>query len=136
MRGNYWWLLFSLAFLLLVIVAGYRYEQYVMARNFTFFANTACDSSLHDCFIADCSPEEDGLGCPNGPYAKVELSASDAPKCLSEHSCKSFSCDGLEDCEITYCSEDILDEGEICSSDGVNKEQEENGFSEVVEYEE
>jgi hypothetical protein len=65
--------------------------------------------------VSDCSPEED-LECDSSPYKRVEILKSDAPSCLEEHTCDSFSCSGIENCSITLCSEDELEDGEKCLS--------------------
>lgn len=103
-----------LGVLILLVVVGYRYEQYVISRNFIIQVNTSCDPAKENCFISDCSPEDD-LSCPDGPYKKVEILSADAPRCLQEHQCTEFTCDGIRDCKITYCAADILEDGESCS---------------------
>ena len=109
---------YLLAFIALVIIAiiGYRYNQYIVHKNFYIDVNTQCDPSVESCFAWDCDPEEDEE-CDNTPYKKVSILSSDAPKCLEEHSCENFTCDSnVELCEIVYCSESVLDEGEICAT--------------------
>jgi hypothetical protein len=107
------YLLFFLGLIVLVIV-GYRYQQYVINRNFTLLVNTVCDSQTEKCFVMDCVEGEEG--CDKTPYKKVELVAKDAPQCLEEHTCTSFSCGKLENCTVSYCTEDTLEDGEVCAS--------------------
>ena len=107
-------ILWPLCALLIVGVIGFRYHEYVVNRHYIINVNTACDSSVEKCFISDCSPAED-LGCPNGPYKKIEIRNADAPKCLEEHQCTNFLCGTIESCKATYCSEESLDAGESCA---------------------
>lgn len=103
-----------IVFALVLLVAGYRYQQYVIERNFVIHVNAPCDGRQAKCFVSDCSPEDD-LSCPAGPYKKVDVLSSIAPACLQEHTCEQFVCAGLAGCEETFCSEDIVDAGETCS---------------------
>ncbi len=105
--------LFAVVILMLAIV-GFRYEQYVIERNFDVIANTVCDPQIEECFVLDCDPDTDEE-CDVTPYKKVAIIANQAPQCLFEHSCEEFSCDGRASCEITYCTEEALEEGELCS---------------------
>lgn len=108
--------LFSLLVLvgLVVLAAGYRYDQYVVERQFVVQGAVPCDPTTTQCFVADCNPAEDSE-CDDTAYAKAELPAMAAPDCLLENSCESFSCNGKEACTVTYCSADILEDGEKCS---------------------
>ncbi len=113
---------YILAFILILIltVVVYRYIDYFLNQNFLVEANTVCNTETESCFKADCSVDIDPE-CDTTPYKKVEIIARVAPKCLEEHSCEKFSCDGLgNDCSTTYCSEDVLDKGEVCAIPEVN----------------
>ena len=78
------------------------------------FTTIACDPTEKSCFVSDCSVDNDPE-CDVSPYMKVEINAHQAPKCLEEHTCEAFVCtEELESCSITYCSEDTIEEGEIC----------------------
>lgn len=96
----------------LIIVIVYRYDQYVIRDNFVLTAAVVCDFSTEKCFVADCDTE-DPL-CDARPYKKVSILASEAPECVQEHSCEMFQCAPGTSCEITYCSESSLEDGEIC----------------------
>lgn len=99
--------------LVIVVIVGFRYYQYVIERNFTVLANISCDPTSEVCFVSDCSPED--VGCDLTPYKKVSIRASDAPKCIEEHNCEAFSCDGISTCMITYCNDSTIEEGEVCA---------------------
>lgn len=98
-------------------IVWYRYDQYVVQRNFIIHAAAPCDSSEGTCFVADCSPEDDET-CDLTPYKKVELLANKAPACLEEHTCASFACAAIDSCTETYCDEESLEEGEVCETAG------------------
>lgn len=99
--------------LILLCIVGYRYYDYVYKGNFPLEVNAVCNPSIEKCFVSDCDPANDE-NCDTAPYKKVEISKNEAPICLEEHSCKTFSCSGLSNCAITYCSSDTLSDGEKC----------------------
>jgi hypothetical protein len=99
--------------LIILIVGGYRYYQYINEKNFILEVNTICDSQTESCFDAS-----EDLSFGQNPYEKVSILAKYAPKCLEEHTCDSFSCSaGLtaNQCEVTYCSDDTKVDGEECT---------------------
>lgn len=98
--------------ILFLVVAGERYLEYIHNKNFEILVNTSCQLGEQGCFVADC---EAGPDCDQTPYKKVSILAKEAPKCLGEHTCENFTCSGLESCEITYCSEETLEDGEKCN---------------------
>ena len=100
--------------LIVLVVVGYRYKDYILDNNFLLDVHAECGSNEGTCFSPNCS-EEGELGCDSVPYKKVEILASEAPKCLEEHACKNFFCSiDQASCNITYCSEESLEEGEEC----------------------
>ena len=103
----------ALSFLSIFVILGFRYHQYIISENFILYLNGPCDVSIESCFVWDCDildPE-----CDASPYKKIEIIAKDAPACLEEHVCEEFSCNGLDNCRATYCSEDTLEEEERCA---------------------
>lgn len=100
-------------FLVLIGIIGYRFDQYFVRHNYLVDADVPCNPATERCFVADCTPEND-LGCDTSPYKKVEIRASNAPTCLEEHTCSSFQCAGPA-CTVTYCSDDALSDGEVCT---------------------
>lgn len=110
---------FIIAFLLIFIVGGYRYHQYIIDKNFILELNTICNSEKENCFISS----DPGINFGQNPYEKVYIIAQYAPKCLEEHSCDSFSCPVSLDsskCKIFYCSEDSKSDREECASPNIN----------------
>ena len=97
----------------IMCVVLFRYYDYVIQHNFVMDVNAPCDTSTEQCFVQDCSPT-DKPDCPGGPYKKIEIKNADAPRCLENHQCQSFSCDGIASCTTTYCSKDTLADGESC----------------------
>jgi len=106
--------------ILFLIVSLYRFEQYMVNKNFVIDVNTLCDPSTENCFDST-----NDLSFGQNPYKKVEIIARYAPKCLEEHTCESFVCpDNLNnpnDCIITYCSAETKVDGESCVNDKYNK---------------
>lgn len=104
---------FLIALILLTLaIAGYRYDQYVVEKNFVIEVNTSCSVGELNCFVASCAAGEEG--CDKTPYKKVTIKDFEAPQCLEEHTCQDFSCDGKASCSAAYCSEDSLADGEEC----------------------
>jgi hypothetical protein len=112
--GNRFPVILPLFAVLILTVVGFRYNEYVIHRNFVMDVNAPCDPSTEACFTSSCSPAED-LGCPVGPYKKIEINNADAPRCLENHQCTHFACDGIASCTTTYCSSDVLADGESCT---------------------
>jgi hypothetical protein len=110
---------FIVTLIFIFCIIGYRYYDYVYKQNFILSVSVTCDPAIHSCFVWDCGEEE---GCDATPYEKIEILAYQAPQCLEEHNCESFSCTGLESCTVTYCSEDTLSEGEKCLEVNTNSE--------------
>jgi hypothetical protein len=52
--------------------------------------------------------------CDQSPYKKVEILASFLRQCDSIENCVNYDCNNSDKCRVEYCSEDILEEGEIC----------------------
>lgn len=102
--------LIALAIFILIII-GYRYHQYIGEKNFILEVNTICSPETESCFSPDTEGSFDEF-----PYKRVDILYGKAPKCLEEHTCEEFSCGDLPEnqCQITYCSEDTLMEGEEC----------------------
>jgi hypothetical protein len=105
--------IFVIVILGFACIAGYRYKDYVIDRNFVLSVNTICDPSSELCFdpVTDYSFND-------FPYKKVEIIAKNAPPCLEEHMCESFSCDNIDGCTVIYCSEETKWEGELCLENG------------------
>lgn len=96
----------------IAVVAGYRYYDFSVARNYHINAHVPCDPASELCFAADCAPDD--ASCDATPYAKVQILAHEAPHCIEDNSCESFSCDGYSSCTKTDCTADTLEDGEIC----------------------
>ena len=105
---------------ILFIIIGFRYEQYVVERNFMLDVNVNCIEGEKGCFVADCDPA-DSEDCDTTHYKKVSILASEAPKCLEEHSCEAFSCSGLHNCAVVLCNDESLEEGEVCVPEDVGQ---------------
>ena len=100
---------------LILFIAGHNFVRYYIARDYILNVFTSCDSTQHNCFKAD--PNTADLTFQSGTYEKIQVSAAYAPSCLDEHNCPDFSCDARDSvCNITYCSDDNLDEGESCTN--------------------
>lgn len=104
---------FAFSLLAIALIVGYRYHQYIIDHNFPVIANVPCDPATESCFVMDCSPEEDPE-CDPTPYKKIGLLSREAPTCVEEHTCGYFSCADINSCAETFCSEEELEDGEVC----------------------
>lgn len=106
----------ALLVLLLATLAaiGGRFYGYVVAKDFTAYFYGDCDAETSSCFVADCDPA-DPL-CDSTPYTKLAVPFTNTPSCLLEYACEDFSCQETTGCEETFCSDDSLEDGEICTS--------------------
>ena len=103
MRPLYIYILLGILFISSV---AYRYLEYTQEKNFIVFAQLPCNSLIENCFVVEDS----------ATFKKVSVSAKDAPHCVYEGDCENFSCDSMSECQITYCSNEILLDGESCVS--------------------
>ncbi len=102
-------------FVLVVMVFAYNFLHYYTAKEYPLYSYTSCDPSRDSCFEVD--PESENFAFYTEPYAKVDIIARYAPTCLNEHTCTNFTCIGIEDhCTVTYCSDEVLEDGELCST--------------------
>jgi hypothetical protein len=108
--------LLVLIILVILSVVFYRYNEYVVKKNFYIDSTISCDPSVESCFAWDCSSDEDPE-CDDSPYKKVSMVSNIAPNCLEEHACESFSCpeNSGDSCVVISCSEETLSDGEICA---------------------
>ena len=114
-------LFLALIILATLLVVFNRYQQYIINRNFVLNIDTVCSPDIEKCFTMDCSPADDPE-CDDTPYKKVEILEINAPKCLEEHNCSDFACDpGDILCSITFCSDNVLEDGEKCVESINNK---------------
>lgn len=117
-------------FILIVIAAvGWSYYNFIIERNFIVHNYAECDPTKESCFMW-C---EDGE-CEDDYYAKITKSARDIPICNEAlEECEPLICElGEIGCEVIYCSEDMLDEGEICTNPSDLQLEEPVGESEDV----
>ena len=105
------YLIMGLFIVLLIIVVAYRYNQYVLNKNFLLEVNATCDKNIENCFLSDCEPD---MGCDPTPYKKIEIQSNQSPWCMEEHTCPSFYCKDNNTCKVTYCSATSLEDGEKC----------------------
>ncbi len=106
---------FAVLMLCAIVFVGYNFERYYVQKMYPVHVFTACDPTRHSCFTAD--PASSDPTFQAGTYEKVQISAAAAPSCLDEHTCKNFSCAGVQGtCAITFCSKDNLETGESCTT--------------------
>lgn len=99
--------------LLIVFVILYRFNDYIVNENHLITVFTECEKQKNNCFIS--TEEFASFNFQLAPYKKVEISEADAPKCLEEHSCSDFICNGINTCKITLCDDMTKSNGELCT---------------------
>jgi hypothetical protein len=99
----------------LIISVGATYYRYVVNRDYIIFAHVECDPKIESCFYTPC----EGIDCPAEIeyYKKINKKAFNIELCDSENpECQPLVCQPNEkDCEITNCTADNVEEGEVCS---------------------
>lgn len=109
-RGtNVFWVIILFAILIAIISSANRY---IFRKDFTFFVSAVCDTEKENCFVSDCNPDE--VECDTTPYKKVYIRKIAAPSCLENHTCEVFDCMENGGCQIEYCANELVEEGEIC----------------------
>lgn len=87
--------------LVLVLVKGYIYT--FVYSDFSVRAYVECDPAEEICFMYE-----------DEAYAYAYVPATEYAKCSVDDSCGDF-CSGSGICEMEYCSEDLIAEGESCT---------------------
>ena len=117
------------AFIVIVAAAIFwKYDTFVTQRDFLVHDQVSCDPSTESCFSYDC--DEGDEECDAEPFKKIRKSARNIPLCPNyTGGCPELAClPGEEECEVTYCSDEDLEEDEICvSSMGEDVEPSEEG---------
>ena len=112
--------------LLVLTVVGFKYKQFFLDKDYSFQTQVSCDPKTESCFKVICDGESatstgecdtsSGVMFTDGsPYKYIELPETDVPSCLEGNTCPDFFCPADNpDCVTTYCSEDVLEDGEEC----------------------
>lgn len=109
----------NLFFIILIALAVIlRFYTYFVSEEFLVSAYIPCDPSIHSCFIVN-DPEFIVFDYQTSPYKKIEANSDLLPECVFEHNCISFNRESQPEYEITYCSDDVLEDGEVCLVDDV-----------------
>lgn len=113
MKKGYFTYLGIITTFLIFLAFFTRFADYVIEKNTVLSIYTTCDPVSESCFISD----EDNayFEIQLEPYKKIEVIEKYAPACLEEHSCSSFSCDGIESCSEVLCNDATTEEGEWCT---------------------
>jgi hypothetical protein len=113
-KRNSKWLLFVFAALLVSAVA-WKYSVFLLERDFLITDHIPCDPALDSCFVQDCDPVD--AECDSEPYKKIEKSAAHITMCPNYlvDQCPALTCEtGETDCVVTLCSDETVEEGEVC----------------------
>lgn len=102
--------------LALLAAVGWNYSTFFNERDYLVYTEVSCDPETESCFSWVC--EEEDEECDDAPYKKITLTAAYAPLCdiYTDEECPEPSCSPLDTaCEVIFCSEETLEEGEICA---------------------
>ena len=102
-----------LTFFLLVVgtVVYFGYQKFFVELNFVLESTIECDPRFESCFVW-CEDE-----CEENYYKKIAKKAYNVPACSNIFECEPPICElGEEECEITTCSEETVEVGEICTN--------------------
>lgn len=95
--------------LVVVMIFVYRFNDYVIKKNYLVFVDVPCIVDQERCFDPD-----QGLSVLESPYKNIQISAKNKIICLEEHSCNKFSCDDLTMCQEKYCIHEEQGDGDLC----------------------
>jgi hypothetical protein len=136
---------FAVFFTLIAGTVIVTYMKYFVAKDYYIEAQADCDPYTEKCFVWKCDPNatDESEKCTGDPekdiwyFQKVKKVANLVPLCNpDDENCDALSCSPGMDCEVTYCDEKTVGEGEECN-DPVKYTEEnpvkEEGDSEEVE---
>lgn len=108
---------------------AWGYHHYFIERDFVVHTTTECDPAAEACFVW-CEEGE----CEEEYYKKIDKSAQLIPLCdVYTEECEALTCEpGEVGCEITLCSSETVEEGEMCT-DPADFQEEEESEQEVPE---
>ncbi len=97
-----------------IIAAVIKFYLFFIKNEYLIFDHIKCDPYIESCFVYECESEE--ADCEPEYYKKIQIKGSDYIECATENgTCPRNTClDTFKDCEITTCSEDVLEDGESC----------------------
>ncbi|MBI4066019.1 hypothetical protein HY412_02425 [Candidatus Kaiserbacteria bacterium] len=113
------WIFWILIASVLVVLGQSMYENY-LAKNYLFFVEASCDSTVNECYSRSCDNIDD---CPpNGltAYRVFQLPASQFNNC-SDNSCLNICPSEAYVCEEIMCStqEDVSCEGTTAATTNI-----------------
>lgn len=109
----------------IVLIAGFKYDQYMVRKDFMMVSLIPCTPEEGTCFVRDCGGIASAVaGCDGAPYKKILLHASYMPPCLEDQDCpEDMPCPaGDTSCSFIFCSDETLDEDESCLEEGSSPE--------------
>jgi len=111
-------ILFGVLAILIVGAIVATYDRIYIKLNYPVMAEISCDPILENCFVYECTPEDDPT-CSSDPaeqvsyYKIIEKKAANIPSCdpNDTENCPELSCaPGEADCQVTLCTTDNEDE--------------------------
>ncbi len=115
--------------LALLAAVAWNYSTFFIDRDYLVYSEISCDPEMESCFSWVCGEEDNE--CDDSPYKKIELAAASLPLCdmYTNEECPEPTCNtNDETCTITYCSDETLEEGEICTDfEETESEREDDG---------
>ena len=100
----------------------FTWYKYFVSLDYYIQAESRCNPESEACFMTVCDPEEDEE-CPEDEFERaryyklIRKKAYLFPACDPENPhCPPLKCSfGERNCEETFCSEELLEEGIVCS---------------------
>lgn len=111
-------ILFIVLILLLIVSIGITFYRYMIKKNYLIFAHVECNPQNESCFYVPC--QEGDNTCSSTTieyYKKITKKAFNIEMCnTKDEGCNPLDCkNGEKDCKIINCTNDNVDEGEVCS---------------------
>ncbi|MEN9921153.1 MAG: hypothetical protein RLZZ517_131 [Candidatus Parcubacteria bacterium] len=99
-------IIFALLLLAVVVSFSQKIKKYIFDKDYFVYMNPVCIQG-YSCFTNEDAEE---------PYLKVYRKAYKVQQCIELQNCQPDFCEAEEqDCMVVTCSEDSLEEGEICT---------------------
>jgi hypothetical protein len=112
-------ILLILFLILLIGSVGLTIFKYGIKKDYLIYGSSPCDPQIESCFYYPCDEGDNSCNLDEIEYyKKVEKKAFNIERCdPAVEGCNPLICaENEDDCKVTYCSEDNIDEGEVCSS--------------------